>query len=203
MALDFYSLLNLGDLAVPTAFAASLFSFGKKKTISSADPRHIETIDRCVHEFLENRDIGKFKVFTTLHEQRPIVHVQAEAHKNLRFSNLIEIRIRQYVEEKTGVEIGAVYWRFQIENAEEPALEQASYEDYTAPPHPPQPAAVATTATAKTAAADNAAPPAAPSEHHLEDYDIRRLAKEGIDVQEISQSELDALIGNQGLGKKE
>lgn len=200
MALDFHSLLNPGDLAVPAAFAASLFSFGKKKTVAPPDPRHIELIDRCVHEFLENREIGKFKVFTTLHEQRPIVHVQAEAHKNLRFSNLIEIRIRQYVEEKTGLEIGAVYWRFQMESAEEPAMEQSAYEDYTAPPHPPQPVA---TAKAKAAAADMVQETHTPPEHHLEDYDIHRLAKEGIDVQEISQSELDALIGNQGLGKKE
>jgi hypothetical protein len=193
MAIDLLNLLNLGDTAAPAAFAASLFSFGKKQAPPSG-PRQIDAIDRCVSEFLENRDIGKFRVFTTLHEQRPIVHVQAEAHKNLRFSNLIEIRIRQYVEEETGLEIGAVYWRFQMEHADEPAAEQASYEDYSPSPQAQEPSPASPVPSTQQAP---------PPDSHLDDYDIHRLAKEGIDVQEISQSELDALIGSQAFGKKD
>lgn len=187
MAFDPHLLPNLGDL--PVALMGALFSFGKKKPDAS-DPRLLGTIDRCVAEFLENRQVGKFKVFTLLHEGRPIVHVQAEAHKNLRFSNLIEIRLRQYVEEKTGVEIGAVYWRFQMEHGEEPAVEQAFFEDYPAvPPVAPAPPS------------ENHAASPEPEESH--DYDIRRLAREGIDVQEISASELDALMGNQPFPPKD
>lgn len=195
MAFDPHTLLNLGDL--PLALIGALFSFGKKKPDAS-DPRQLELIDRYVIEFLENRQVGKFKVFTALHADQPIVHVQAEAHKNLRFSNLIEIRIRQYVEEKTGLEVGAVYWRFQMECAEEPAVEQSHYEDYAST------SAAPASKTGTIPPTDAAPPPATSPEHEdSRDYDIHRLAKEGIDVQEISASELDALIGSQAFPKKD
>lgn len=196
MAFDPHALLNM-------ALVGALFSFGKKKPDAS-DPRQLEVIDRCVVEFLENRQVGKFKVFTLLHHDRPVVHIQAEAHKNLRFSNLIEIRIRQYVEEKTGLEIGAVYWRFQMESAEEPAVEQSCYEDY--PSNPTQPKIGGTPSQASPAAihASSSPPPTAePEQEDNHDYDIHRLAREGIDVQEISASELDALMGNQAFPKKD
>ncbi len=197
MAFDPHILLTLGEL--PLALVGALFSFGKKKT-DPTDPRQMATVDRCVVEFLENRQVGKFKVFSTLHEGRPIVHVQAEAHKNLRFSNLIEIRIRQYVEEKIGLELGAVYWRFQMESAEEPAVEQSYYEEYPANPSPRTDGASPSENPPRSAAVPPATSPE-PEESH--DYDIRRLAREGIDVQEISASELDALMGNQPFPPKD
>ncbi len=197
MSFDPHTLLDLGH--IPLALIGALFSFGKKKSDIS-DPRQLAVVDHCIAEFLENRQIGKFKVFTTLHEGQLIVHVQAEAHKNLRFSNLIEIRIRQYVEEKIGLAVGAVYWRFQMESAEEPAQEQSSYEDYSAPPDAAKPSAAPPVAAPSTSAH--------PHEeiHEAEenrDYDIRRLAREGIDVQEISASELEALMGNQTFPQNE
>lgn len=198
MAFDPHTLLNLGDL--PVALVGALFSFGKKKP-DPADPRQIEAVDRCVTEFLENRQVGKFMVFTTLHDGRPIVHIQAEAHKNLRFSNLIEIRIRQYVEEKTGLEIGPIYWRFQMESAEEPAVEQSSYEDYSAPPQTSTPPARPSPDTSHPEPVSSLRSEPDAEESH--DYDIHRLAREGIDVQEISASELEALIGNQPFPKKD
>lgn len=198
MAFDPNTLLHLGDL--PLALVGALFSFGKKKP-DPANPRQIEAVDRCVTEFLENRQVGKFMVFTTMHEGRPIVHIQAEAHKNLRFSNLIEIRIRQYVEEKTGLEIGPVYWRFQMESAEEPEVEQSSYEDYSTPLKTGSVPAAPLPASSHPAAVSSHG--SEPEQEESHDYDIHRLAREGIDVQEISASELEALIGNQPFPKKD
>lgn len=189
------------------AVAASIFTFGKKKE-ETIDLAKIEAMNKIVSGFLEKRGITRYKVFTTLFEGRPIVHIQAEAHKNLRFSNLIEIRLRKEFEEKLKIDIGGIFWRFQMDFTDSPSPELADYEDYpTVPPALKQ--AISKTTESQPAPAEpspapgsaGSAPEAEPEENHFrpddtqEFYDIKRLAQEGMDVQELSISELDAILG--------
>lgn len=189
------------------AVAASIFTFGKKKE-ETIDLAKIEAMNKIVSGFLEKRGITRYKVFTTLFEGRPIVHIQAEAHKNLRFSNLIEIRLRKEFEEKLKIDIGGIFWRFQMDFTDSPSPELADYEDYpTVPPALKQ--AISKTTESQPAPAEHSpapgsagsAPEAEPEENHFrpddtqEFYDIKRLAQEGMDVQELSISELDAILG--------
>jgi adenylate kinase family enzyme len=206
MWLDFLSFLHPGDTLPHLAVAASLFSFGKKKN-EPMDLGKIEAINKIVSGFLEKRGITRYKVFTTLFEGRPVVHIQAEAHKNLRFSNLIEIRLRKEFEEKLQIDIGGIFWRFQMDFTDKPSPELADYEEYpTIPPALKEaldktPAKTAVASSSGAGTASNGEKPFRPDDTQ-EFYDIRRLAKEGIEVQELSISELDAILGTHGAEEK-
>jgi len=170
--------------------AASLFPFGKRKTDPVLDASLLDNITRATIEFLKNRGIEKFDVFSAAHEGRSIVHIQAEAHKNLRFSNLIELQIRQHIEKKTGHEIGAVFWRFQLDESDKPCVEQVHYDEFPKYPQDqpkaaPAPAGETPPVTQQPAATSGE--PAAP-------YDLHTATREGIEVEEISLQDFEAIL---------
>jgi hypothetical protein len=90
---------------------------------------------------------------------------------------------------------------------DKPSPELADYEEY--PTVPPALKEALDKAPAKKGAprppgaetATNGEKPFRPDDTQ-EFYDIRRLAKEGMDVQELSISELDAILGTHGAEEK-
>lgn len=188
-------LATLDPTLLPLALGA-LFSFGGgKKKLDPTDPLVLQAITRCVSEFLTSRGVEKFKVFTLVIEGEPSVHIQAEAHKNLRFSNLIEHQIRQRVEEQMAVTVGPVFWRFQMDTPTEPGREQVSYEDYPTRPGD----------TAPVPAVPRNEQPSAPVEPHRDEgsehYDIRRVTAEGMAVEELSLADVEAFFKDTPPGK--
>ncbi|HCA26842.1 MAG TPA: hypothetical protein DEP05_04240 [Betaproteobacteria bacterium] len=170
-------------------FAASLFPFGKRKTNPVLDASLLDDITRTTIEFLKNRGIEKFDVFSAAHEGRSIVHIQAEAHKNLRFSNLIELQIRQHIEKKTGHDIGAVFWRFQLDKSDQPSVEQVHYDEF--PKYPQDHLKAAPAPEGETPPVKQ---PAATPEEPAAPYDLHTAAREGIEVEEISLQDFEAIL---------
>ncbi len=169
-------------------FASAIFPFGRKKTPAVLNSALLDNITRTTMEFLKNRGIEKFDVFSTTHEERAIVHIQAAAHKNLRFSNLIELQIRQYIEKNTGYEIGAVFWRFQLDESDEPSPEQAHYDEFPKYPQD-KPQATPVSAGEPSAVTQTTAP-----EEPVAPYDFHTTIQNGIEVKEISLQDFEAVM---------
>jgi hypothetical protein len=130
-------LLDLAQGVPPVAAIGALFPFlGKDKEGRGMGRDTLNTINRAVNAFLEQRGVENFKVYTIAYDDQPIVLIKAEPQKKLRFSNIIEIQIRKYVRDNLSVEVPAVFWRFKTDYSEVPGPEQADYEFEEQPGYP-------------------------------------------------------------------
>lgn len=134
---DFTPLFDLAHQGFPpVAAVGAFFPFlqkAKQKTIGKGT---LQTINRIVHRFLEVRGVENFKVYTIAYDDHPVVLIQAEPQKKLRFSNIIEIQIKRFIRENLSIEVPAVFWRFKTDYSETPGPEQADYEFEEQPGYP-------------------------------------------------------------------
>ncbi len=161
------------------------FSLGKEDKPQQTDVQTVAVTQTLVNRFFELRQIENFKVYVVLFDRQPIVLVKAQPQKKLRFSNILEIQIRQFVKEHAGIDIPAVFWRFRTDYSDDQAPEQA---DYDAEPAYPDTADAAAPATA-----DREAKQPEREEVQLVD-DIRLLKKQSIAVEEISLDEFENFL---------
>lgn len=162
------------------------FSLGKESR-----PALQETValtQAAVTRFLELRQVENFKVYVVLFDQQPIALIKAQPQKRLRFSNILEIQIRKFVKEHTGIDMPAVFWRFKTGYDEEPGPEQVDYEDQ--PPYPQDQPLAATAAADEPALTD-----AEPEENHLLE-DVRLLGNNAIAVEEISLDHFEQFLSD-------
>lgn len=167
-------------------FAKSLL--GKARTedqdLSAVKTAALETVNKAVVNFLASRGVEDFKVYTLEYGNHPIVLIKAKPQKKLRFSNILEAQIRNFLCDKLEIEVPAVFWRFKMDYGEEPGPEQADY-DYDDE--------VPTIAEApEGAAGETAAQAEAQSEEHAtvigELYDARFTLKTGMEVEEVGDT---------------
>ncbi|MDD5241409.1 MAG: hypothetical protein PHG47_06775 [Sulfuricella sp.] len=118
----------------PVAAIGAFFPFLKKQKPEAVGKGTLKTINKMTCQFLEARGVENFKVYTIAYEDQPVVLIQAEPQRKLRFSNIIEIQIRKFVRDKLSIEVPAVFWRFKTDNSEIPGPEQADYEFEEQPP---------------------------------------------------------------------
>ena len=164
------------------------FSLGKESR-----PALQETValtQTAVTRFLDLRQVENFKVYVVLFDQQPIALIKAQPQKRLRFSNILEIQIRKFVKEQTGIDMPAVFWRFKTGYDEEPGPEQIDYEDQPAYPQDQQ-----QPDTVLPAATDDTTVPAEPEEHHLVE-DVRFLSNNAIAVEEISLDHFEQFLSD-------
>lgn len=166
------------------------FSIGKESR-----PAQQETVAMAytaVTRFLEQRRVENFKVYVVLFDQQPIVLIKAQPQKRLRFSNIIEVQIRKYVREQTGIDVPAVFWRFKTGYDEEPGPEQVDYDELPAYQDAPAVAADPGTPAPETASTTATAASEAPL---LED--VRFLGSNAIAVEEISLDHFEQFLSDQ------
>lgn len=180
----------------------SMFSFFSKEKDAALDKDTLENINAAVHHFLLIRDVSNFKVYTMDYEDNPVVLIQAEPQRKLRFSNILEIQIKRHVKERLGLDIPAIFWRFRTDTSEKPAPEQADFDYEETPDRPVEaptgPGAESALAAESGLAAATAAPlreetAEAPSSGS-EFYDTRQLARRGMEVEEITMGEFDEFL---------
>lgn len=171
-----------------------MFTFLTKDKPASIDKRTLKTINDEVIHFLQARDVQSFKVYTIDYGNNPVVLIQAAPQKKLRFSNILEFQIKHHLHERLGFQVPAVFWRFKTDDSEAPGPEQADYEFEEKPEYPqdmstPEPALAMpdTTDTAQANTADA-------SVNHDEHYDVRHLARKGMEVEEISMGEFNEFL---------
>lgn len=146
-------------------------------------------ISIAVIRFLAARGVSNFKVYTIDYEHHPVVLIQAEPQKKLRFSNILEIQIKQYLRDRLGVHVPAVFWRFKTDASEQPGPEQADY-DYEDSPE-----TISPVEALKTAIAGEENPLTLANS-----YNTRQLARNGMEVEEISMGEFDEFLKGTGSG---
>ena len=196
LAPDLVALLVSGDHTLPFVLAGAMFPFFGKTEKPSVSKQTVEDITIAVHQFLESRGVINFKVYTLVYEDKPVVLIQAEPQKKLRFSNILEIQIKKYIREKLDINVPGVFWRFKIDYKEDPGPEQA---DYEFDEHPTYPQDVTTTLIDQPTETQPGETPAAQSkkaeqqENHDELYDIRNT-KTGFEVEEITLGEFDEFL---------
>jgi len=152
--------------------------------------RTLQSINEVVYQFLLAREVQNFKVYTIDYEDNPVVLIQAEPQKKLRFSNILEIQIKRHLREKLGFQVPAIFWRFKTDSSERPGPEQADYE-YEEKPEYPQDHASGAQAVASLESALTGKPI---SGSNAENYDVLQLADKGIEVEEISMGEFDEFL---------
>ena len=133
---DLVPLFDLAHGFPPIAAVGAFFPFlkkGKEQTISKGT---LQTINQVAYKFLEVRGVENFKVYTIAYEDQPVVLIQAEPQKKLRFSNIIEIQIKKFVRDNLSIEVPAIFWRFKTDYSETPGPEQADYEFEDQPGYP-------------------------------------------------------------------
>ena len=134
---EFASLLDLTHGAAPIALVGAFFPFLRKEKEEAAFSKgKLLAINKAVYGFLEVRGVTNFKVYTIAYENQPVVLIQAEPQKKLRFSNIIEIQVKKFIRDTLSIEVPAVFWRFKTDYSEEPGPEQADYEFDEQPPYP-------------------------------------------------------------------
>ncbi len=171
-----------------------MFSFLSSDKPAVIDRRTLKTINDSVVHFLQARGVQTFKVYTIDYENNPVVLIQAVPQKKLRFSNILEIQIKRHLREKLGFQVPAIFWRFKTDESEAPGPEQADYE-YEENPEYPQDSSNEKQAPAISDAADSVeAGPADAPENNNEHYDVRQLARKGMEVEEISMGEFDEFL---------
>jgi hypothetical protein len=172
-----------------------MFSFLSSDKPGGIDKRTLKSINNEVIHFLEIREVMNFKVYTLDYEHNPVVLIQAIPQKKLRFSNILEIQIKRHLKEKLGFQVPAVFWRFKMDEGDDPGPEQADY-NYEEKPGYPQdqsPSGVhAATISESSAGSESGAE--AESINHGENYDVRHLARKGMEVEEISMGEFDEFL---------
>ncbi len=181
-----------------------MFTFLTKDKPAGIDKRTLKTINDEVIHFLQAREVQSFKVYTIDYESNPVVLIQAVPQKKLRFSNILEIQIKRHLREKLGFQVPAVFWRFKTDTSEAPGPEQADYEFEEKPEYPQDTLSGATTIAAAddtTIAADTGSANAPDS--HNEHYDVRHLARKGMEVEEISMGEFDEFLKGTSAGTDE
>lgn len=169
-----------------------MFTFLSKDRTEGIDKRALKTINDEVVHFLQARNVQSFKVYTIDYERNPIVLIQAVPQKKLRFSNILEVQIKRHLREKLGYQIPAVFWRFKTDETEEPGPEQADYEFEESPEYPQDPPSSSTKMTMpdNTIMTDESMADKIENEH----YDVRHLARKGMEVEEISMGEFDEFL---------
>lgn len=177
-----------------------MFSFLSRDKTPAIGKRTLQAINAAVHQFLQARDVQNFKVYTIDYENNPVVLIQAVPQKKLRFSNILEIQIKRHLREKLGFQVPAVFWRFKIDSSEQPGPEQADYDerpgypqDQDTPTQPGSPDDAQATAGATEPDQENV------SANNTGGYDVRMLARKGMEVEEISMGEFtEFLKGSSG-----
>lgn len=176
-----------------------MFSFLTKDKTPSIGKRTLQSINEAVYQFLHVREVQHFKCYTIDYENNPVVLIQAVPQKKLRFSNILEIQIKRHLREKLGFQVSAIFWRFKTDASEEPGPEQADYEFEEKPEYPQDqargPEALAALKSAIDAEAN--ANPQTISKNN-EHYDVRHLARKGMEVEEISMGEFDEFLKGAG-----
>lgn len=163
------------------------FSLGKESR--PAQQETVALAHAAVVRFLEQRQVENFKVYVVLFDHQPIVLIKAQPQKRLRFSNIIELQIRKFVREQTGIEIPAVFWRFKTGYDEEPGQEQADYDDQ--PAYPEQASVTPESEPTSSDVTTETSP-----EPALLD-DVRFLASNAIAVEEISLDHFEQFLSDQ------
>ncbi|MCE5181641.1 MAG: hypothetical protein LLG15_07565 [Betaproteobacteria bacterium] len=126
---DFVRLLDpAAHGPISVAIIGAFFPFLKKQEPETIDKGTLQTINKITCQFLEARGVENFKVYTIAYEDQPVVLIQAEPQKKLRFSNIIEIQIKNFIRDTLSIEVPAVFWRFKTDNSDTPGPEQADYE---------------------------------------------------------------------------
>lgn len=132
------------------AWVGAFFPFLKRTpeepTISK---KQLLSINQATISFLEVRGVENFKVYTISYDNHPVVLIQVEPQKKLRFSNIIEIQIKKYIRAHLSIEVPAIFWRFKTDYSDTPGPEQADYEFEEQPQYPqdkPKPAEATTVA---------------------------------------------------------
>ena len=170
-----------------------MFSFLIKDKPIGIGKRTLQSINEAVYQFLQARDVQHFKVYTIDYENNPVVLIQAVPQKKLRFSNILEIQIKRHLREKLGFQVPAIFWRFKTDASEEPGPEQADYEFEEKPEYPQDQASGAEALAALKSAIDAEPNPQTISKNN-EHYDVRHLARKGMEVEEISMGEFDEFL---------
>jgi hypothetical protein len=135
---DFAPLFDLAHGFSPVMAVGAFFPFLKKSKEPATISRDtLQAINQAAYNFLEVRGIENFKVYTIAYEEHPVVLIQVEPQKKLRFSNIIEVQIRKHIRDSLSIEVPAVFWRFKTDYTEIPGPEQADYE-FDEQPHYPQ-----------------------------------------------------------------
>lgn len=167
----------------------AFFSRWKDQEIPQSLPS-VATVDKFISDFLSARGAKDFRVSTILHEGQILVLVQARAQKSLRFSNLIELQLVKKLAEQLSVNLAGVFWRFQMEVSEQPAPEQADYDDYPS---------VGGGLGNESPSSNEPVVQAASDEAELSErtYDIRRMASQGVEVAEVSYDDFAELLKGQ------
>lgn len=165
-----------------------MFSFFSKDKPAKISKGTLQEINATVHQFLRVREVRNFKVYTINYEENPVVLIQAEPQKKLRFSNILEIQIKRHLKEKLGFQVPAVFWRFKTNASEEPGPEQADYEYEDAPEYPQDETSSPEQNAAEAMSANN------------EQYDVSQLARKGMEVEEITMGEFDEFLKGAVVG---
>lgn len=171
-----------------------MFSFFSTNKSGGIDKRTLKSINHAVFHFLEIRGVQNFKVYTIDYERNPVVLIQAIPQKKLRFSNILEIQIKRFLAEKLGLQVPAVFWRFKTDNSEAPGPEQADYEFEEKPEYPQDKEGEEPALAAPDSAIAAEGSPDDSSVNHEEHYDVRHLARKGMEVEEISMGEFDDFL---------
>lgn len=187
---DVPSILHTAAGLMPFVFAGSLFSFGKGRKTPVLGRRTLETVNQAVYSFLSSRGVCNFKVFTLEYGGHPVVLIKAEPQKKLRFSNILEIQIRKFLRDKLEVEISGVFWRFKMDQSDQPGPEQVDYGIDETPPYPPS-------GPDEAPPADRTGPPpptAAAPQDLDELYNVQHATERGMEVEEIPMGEFDEFL---------
>jgi hypothetical protein len=180
-----------------------MFPFLGKNKPASSDKRTLKTVNDEVIHFLQARDVQSFKVYTIDYENNPVVLIQAVPQKKLRFSNILEVQIKRHLREKLGLEVPAVFWRFKTDDSEAPGPEQADYEFEEKPEYPQDTSTGDTTVAMPDTTIAAGVSQTDPAENHNEHYDVRHLARKGMEVEEISMGEFDEFLKGTSAGTPE
>ena len=174
-----------------------MFPFFGKAEKPAVSKKDVESITIAVHRFLESRGVVNFKVYTLVYEDKPVILIQAEPQKKLRFSNILEIQIKKFLRESLDTNVPGVFWRFKTDYKEEPGPEQADYEFDEQPAYPQDTTTLSGTGPATEiqpgAEAATQSKPVEPQDNHEELYDIRNTRK-GFEVEEITLGEFDEFL---------
>ncbi|MDO9114453.1 MAG: hypothetical protein Q7U63_11755 [Polaromonas sp.] len=177
-----------------------MFTFLSKDKPARIDKRTLKTINDEVILFLQARDVQSFKVYTLDYENNPIVLIQAEPQKKLRFSNILEIQIKRHLREKLGYQVPAIFWRFKTDSSENPGPEQADYEFEERPEYPQDLPTGEPTLASSNSIIKPEANPGDVSDNQNEHYDVRHLARKGMEVEEITMGEFDDFLKGTSTG---
>jgi hypothetical protein len=166
-----------------------MFSFLSKDKPPSIPRRALHAINAAVYQFLQVRGVQSYKVYTIDYESHPVVLIQAVAQKKLRFSNILEIQIKRHLREKLGYQVPAIFWRFKIDNSEQPGPEQADYDYDENTASPQDQSAESQIDTQGSGTGSSETDQESQSNQNTGRYDVRLLAHGGMEVEEISMGE--------------